>query len=202
MTTAVSADYERHSSAMFVAMEIYPQMAIKMINDFQPNMVLRTIENDANDKFKKSLNKSQKKLLSTLRTDGFNKLDISLLCNLIRHFNLVAAPSENWGKIPLATNINQGDDIERMRNNRNFVFHRPKVSLSEEEGDTFFEESIEIAHRVDNFNGQSTISFATQIQNAKYNPHIPEQSRQILEICPVLQGKFNIPQITEIMLTL
>ena len=202
MATEMSADFKRHVSCLIVALQFYPQMAIKMIHDFPPKMVLRMIDNDPNNKFRKSLDNSEKLLISTLSTDGFNKLDLSLLCKLIRRFNLVHAPSENWGKKPLPTNINQGDDIERMRNNRNAVINRPQVSLSEEEGNTFFKESIEIACRVDQFIGESTSSFETQILNARRYNITPEQSRQALGKCPTRRGNFNIAQITEIMLTL
>jgi hypothetical protein len=92
--------------------------------------------------------------------------------------------------------------MERMRNNRNDLVHRPKGGLSEEERDTFFKESIEIACRVDNFIGESTSSFETGIGNAKIYRITQEQYRQTLEKCAELQRKFNIPQITEIMLTL
>jgi len=199
MATTASADIERHASSLIVALELYPQMAIQMIHKWPPNIVLMMIQNDPNNKFMKSLNNSEKKLIPTLNTDGFNKLDISLLYKLIRRFNLVPEPSEKWGNRPLATNINQGDDIERMRNNRNDLVHRPRGSLSEEEGDKFFEESIEIACRVDNFIGESTSSFETGIRNAKIYHITQEQYTQALEKCVELQRKFNIPQITEIM---
>jgi hypothetical protein len=71
-----------------------------------------------------------------------------------------------------------------MRNNRNAVINRPQVSLSEEEGNTFFKESIEIACRVDQFIGESTSSFETQILNARRYNITPEQSRQALGKCP------------------
>jgi hypothetical protein len=92
--------------------------------------------------------------------------------------------------------------MERMRINRNAIVHRPKDGLSEEERDTFFKESIEIACRVDKFIGESTSSFETQIRNAKIYSITQEKYRQALEKCVELQRKFNIPQITEIMLTL
>jgi hypothetical protein len=202
MATAVSENVERHASALMVALEFYPQMTIQMIHKWPPNIVLMMIQNDPNNKFMKSLNKAEQKLIPTLNTDGFNKLDTSFLYKLIRHFNLVPEPSEKWGKRPSATNINQGDDIERMRNNRNDLVHRPKGGLSEEERDTFFKESIEIACRVGNFIGQSTSSFETGIRNALIYHTTKSQHRQALENYAELQGKFNIPQITEIMLTL
>ena len=202
MATAVSTNDERHASSLIVALEFYPQMAIKMIHKCPSNIVLMMIQNDPNNKFMKSLNDSETKLIPTLSTDGFNKLDMSLLYKLIRRFNLVPEPSEKWGNRPLATNINQGDDMERMRFNRNDLVHRPRGGLSEEERDKFFKESIEIACRVDNFIGESTSSFETRIRNAKIHRIKHEKYRQVLEKCVELQRKFNISQITEIMLTL
>ena len=202
MATAVSANVERHASALSVTLEFYPQMAIQIIHKCSPNMVFTMVQNDPNNKFMKSLNKAEKNVIPTLNTDGFNKLDISLLYKLIRRFNLVSEPSKKWGNKPSATDINQGDDIERMKNNRNDLVHQPKGGLSEEERDTFFKESIEIACRVDNFIGESTSSFETGIRNAKIHRITQEQYRQTQEKCAELQRKFNIPQITEIMLTL
>jgi hypothetical protein len=88
-----------------------------------------------------------------------------------------------------------------MRINRNSVIHRPKVNLPRKERDEFFRESIEIACRLDKVIGDSSGSFETKIRNAKIYSITQDQSRQALEKCPELQGKFNIPQITEIMLT-
>ena len=202
MATAVSADIERHVSSLIVVLEFYPQMAIQMIHEWPPNIVLKMIQNDPNNKFVKSLNKAEKKLIQTLDIDGYNQLDMSLLYKLIRRFNLVAEPSKKWGNRPLATNIDQGDDMERMRYNRNDLVHRPKGGLSEEEREKFFQESIEIACRVDSFIGQSTSSFESRIRSVKIYRITQEQYRQALEKCVELQRKFNIPQITEIMLTL
>jgi hypothetical protein len=199
MATAVSADIERHVSSLIVVLEFYPQMAIQMIHKWPPNIVLMMIQNDPNNKFMKSLNKAEKILIQTLDTDGYKKLDMSLLYKMIRRFNLVAEPSKKWGNRPLATNINQGDDMERMRNNRNDLVHRPKGGLSEEEREKFFKESIEIACRVDNFIGQSTSSFESRIRSVKMYRITQEQYRQALEKCVELQRKFNISQITEIM---
>jgi hypothetical protein len=83
MATAISA--VRHAAALSVALQFYPQMAIQMIHKCSPDMVFRMIQNDSNNKFMKSLNGSDQKLIPTLNTDGFNKLDISLLYRLIRH---------------------------------------------------------------------------------------------------------------------
>lgn len=199
MATAVSADIERHVSSLIVVLEFYPQMAIQMIHKWPPNIVLMMIQNDPNNKFMKTLNKAEKKLIQTLETDGYKKLDMSLLYKMIRRFNLVAEPSKKWGNRPLDTNVNQGDDMERMRNNRNDLVHRPKGGLSEEEREKFFQESIEIACRVDNFIGQSTSGFESRIRSVKIYPITQEQYRQALEKCVELQRKFNISQITEIM---
>jgi hypothetical protein len=203
MATAVSANVERHASSLIVVLEFYPQMAIKMIHKIPPDIVLTMIHNYPNNAFMKSLNNSEKNLIPTLTTDGYKKLDISLLYKLIRRFNLVHAPSQKWGERPLDTNINEGDDMERMRHNRNYLVHHPKGGLSEKERDNFFEESMKIACRVDNCIGESTSSFETGIRNAKIDRFncTQEQYTQALEKCVELQRKFNIPQITEIMLT-
>ena len=203
MATAVPTEIEPHASCLFVALEIYPQMAMIMINNFPSNIVLRMIENDPKNKFMKSLNNSEKMLIPTLNTNGYNMLDIPLLYKLMRRFNVIPAPSENWGKRPsLDKYFNQGDDMERMRINHNDLVHRPQASLSNKEVDTFFKESIEIACSVDQMIGESTNRFVGQIEIVKKYPITEEQSKQALKKCPVHRGKFNIPQITEIMLTL
>jgi hypothetical protein len=145
-----------------------------------------------------SLDYPDKVSIETLSTEGFNKLDITLLFKLIQHFNLVHAPTGKWGRRPsLATHTKEGDDMERMRINRNYIIHRPRLSVSKKKRDKFFKESIEIARRFDDSNG----SFETKIRNTKMYSITLDQSNQALEKCPTSQGKFNIPQITEIMLT-
>jgi hypothetical protein len=67
---------------------------------------------------------------------------------MIRRFNLVAEPSKKWGNRPLATDINQGDDMERMRNNRNDLVHRPKGGLSEEEREKFEGSATKLKRRI------------------------------------------------------
>jgi hypothetical protein len=202
MATEESTNVERHASSLFVALEIYPQMAMIMVNNFPSNIVLRMIENDPNNKFMKSLNNSEKKLIPTLNNYGYNMMGIPLLYKLMRRFNVITAPSENWGKRPSLDTFNQGDDMERMRINHNDLVRRPKDSLSEEEREKFFKESIEIASSVDQMFGGSTSRFVGQIENVKKYPITEEQSDQALKKCPVHHGKFNISQITGIMLTL
>ena len=201
MTTAVSADLERHVSCLIVAIEFYPQMAIKMIKA-EVNRVLKRIENKSSNYCEKYLKSSKEDLISKLSTSGFNELDITLLYRLMRQLRLVSIPTQKWGNQPLARNMKQGDDLERMRINRNHIIHRRTVTVSEEKRNTFFKESIEIACRIDKFMRDSTGSLEAKIRNAKMYSVTQEQSRQALEKCPNLQGKFNIPQITEIMLTL
>ena len=184
MTTAVPADLERHVACLIVAIEYYPQIAIKMIKA-TVDKVLEKLKNNPNNEFMNSLDNPEKVAIKTLSTDGFNKMDIALLYKLIRYFNLVPAPTRGkWGRRPsAATHTQKGDDLERMRNNRNDIFHRPKGGVSQEERDTFFKESIEIACRIED----STSSFETKIRNTKMYSIIEDQSKQALGKCPAFQ---------------
>lgn len=53
----------------------------------------------------------------------YNKFDITLLYTLIRNLCRSFKPSQNWGKEPGATDIQIGDDIERLRLSRNNFVH-------------------------------------------------------------------------------
>jgi hypothetical protein len=108
-------------------------------------------------------------------------MGIPLLYKLMRRFNVIPAPSENWGKRPSLDTFNQGDDMERMRINHNDLVRRPKGGLSEEEREKFFKESIEIASSVDQMFGGSTSRFVGQIENVKKYPITEEQSDQALK---------------------
>lgn len=53
----------------------------------------------------------------------YNTFDITLLYTLIRNLCPSLKPSQNWGFEPRATDIQIGDDIERLRLSRNNFLH-------------------------------------------------------------------------------
>ncbi|XP_062566132.1 uncharacterized protein LOC134228497 [Saccostrea cucullata] len=52
----------------------------------------------------------------------YNKFDVSLLYTLIRNLCPQLKPTQGWGKTPSITDIQVGDDIERLREFRNEMF--------------------------------------------------------------------------------
>ena len=64
--------------------------------------------------------------------------DFSLLYRLIRNCVPIPPPSSGWGNEPLPRHLNETDDIERIRNCRNFVAHSSKLEICEKDFFTYW----------------------------------------------------------------
>lgn len=178
-----------HATAVMVVLDIYPQIMREMVvNIFPPKAVLMQIRNEPNQSFMKQLAPTEKKMISKLDSTGYNDLDISCLYKVIRYFNLLPAPTEGWGQNPKPENQCQGDDVERMKRNRNDIIHRPRAGLSESEGNHLFQQSIEIAKRMDSTIGSPQNGFESKIQKLQSNNVSQEQYIKALEKCAEYQG--------------
>jgi hypothetical protein len=55
-----------------------------------------------------------------------------LLYKLIRNLLIaIPAPNRGWGKQPLPAHLNETDDIERIRHNRNNLAHTSDFEISD-----------------------------------------------------------------------
>lgn len=191
MASAFSDDDRiRHSTALMVVLDIFPPIMRDMIcNTFTPNTVLTLIQNRPT--FQRSLNSMEKKMISEMRNNGYNSLDVSVFYKIIRYFGLLTPPNQGWGNIPSCGDIDKGDDVERMRNLRNDVFHRPAGGLSELQKNDFFRLSIEIARRMDKTIGCPPIGYENKVEEMRSFSITREKYTQLLEKCVEYQGKIS-----------
>lgn len=183
-------DRNRHSTALMVVLDIFPPIMRDMIcNYFTPKTVLTLIQNRPT--FKESLSSMEKQMISDMNKNGYNSLDISVFYKIIRYFGLLTPPKQGWGNIPTSEDIEKGDDVERMRNLRNDVFHRPAGGLSELQRDDFFRLSIEIARRMDDTIGCPPISYTSKVEEMRSFSITREKYTQLLEKCVEYQGKIS-----------
>lgn len=190
MAAALSVDaFQRHATATLVVLDIYPQIMREMIvNIFPPKGVSRQIQNEPNQTFMKQLLPQQKKMILELDRTGYNDLDVSCLYKLIRYFNLLPPPTKGWGPKPKPGDQCEGDDVERMKSNRNNIIHRPRGGLSESDGNYFFKQSIEIAQRMDSRNGSPQNGFESKIENIQTCIVSQEHDMNVFENSPDFQG--------------
>ncbi|XP_061191675.1 uncharacterized protein LOC133199872 [Saccostrea echinata] len=73
---------------------------------------------------RRKLRPEQKRLCCPSPTvvPDYNKFDVSLLYTLIRNLCPQLKPTQDWGKTPSITDLQVGDDIERLRVFRNEMF--------------------------------------------------------------------------------
>lgn len=189
MASALSDDdIIRHASATMVVVDIYPQILREMIvNNCPPMAISRIIQN--NFQFKTHLTVSETRMISKLKITGYNDLDMSCLYKIIRYFNLLPPPTRGWGRQPNRMDISQGDDVEMMIKYHSDIIHRPRGGLTESESNDFFQQSIEIAKRMDNSIGSHINGFESKIQKAL--PRLVSQKKYILasEKLSKYQGK-------------
>ncbi|CAC5363816.1 unnamed protein product [Mytilus coruscus] len=111
------------------------------------NMIMR-------DKYfrPKKLNSVEIHTIQTLMTDGFSKLDFSIIYKIAKYFRgFIPTPTRNWGAKPLPNEIEEGDDVERLRQKRNHMVHKVNADMSEQAMNEFFATSIEIGKRIDKY---------------------------------------------------
>lgn len=181
---------KRHSTALMVVLDVFPQIMIQMIsNDFPPKMVLEVIKN--NRKFESDLQSMEKKMISKMGIYGYSSLDLSLLYKIIRYFHLLPSPKQGWGKKPESGDINKGDDVERMWRLRNDVVHRPAGFLLESEESDFFRQSIEIAKRMDDRIGRPQNGFESKVEELRSYTVTHERSIKLLETFVEYQGNIS-----------
>lgn len=165
---AADKDINQHLTAVMVVIDVYPKMMREMIvNTFPPQFAVMLIQNDPHQILMNNITSQQKKMVKTLDTNGYDALDLSCLYKVIRHCKLLPPPNQGWGNIPKTEDQSKGDDVERMKRHRNDILHRPRGGLSVEERDYFFQQSIEIATRMDIRNGSPQNGFEYQIEKIK-----------------------------------
>ncbi|CAG2197436.1 unnamed protein product [Mytilus edulis] len=121
--------------------------------------------------FQKKLSLTDKISIKTLLTDGFTKLDVTLIYKIVKYFKFIPPPSRNWGSKPMVHEKEIGDDVERIRQTRNNLVHRIDCNVTDIEFNEFFDEFIELGRRIDVYLGKpNNVGFEKDITYFKTCP--------------------------------
>lgn len=146
-----SADNIRCARCTMVVLGVFPNMMQDLFShdNIPADILCSKVMN--NTKLMQTLNSSEFHAVKTLKTDGFSKLDVSLIYKIIKFYNnfFVEPPSRKWGSNPGADEKSIGDDIERIRIWRNMLVHKTDAQISETQFNDFFKIFIEVGKRVD-----------------------------------------------------
>lgn len=102
-------------------------------------------------------------IITTMVSKGYNHFTVQLCYKILRHEQWVGTPRQNWGNLPLHTDIHISDDIERIRLSRNKIVSMETNSLDKTTFLTLMDEFRDIAKRVDIYLNQG-VMFLLQIQ--------------------------------------
>lgn len=135
--------------------------------------------------FLRKLKHQEKERLKTLRTDGFSKLDVSIIYKIVLYFKnkmFIPMPTKNWGVNPSQTDKDIGDDVERIHSARNHFAHKTNADTSEPEFEEYFNLFHDIGQRVDKFLGKDPLhGHARRIRDLKIAPMDTDSAEKYLE---------------------
>lgn len=136
-------------------------------------------------KFFRKLRKKEQETLLTLRSDGFSKLDASIIYKVVlryKHKALIPGPTLQWGVPPKSHHKDIGDDVERIRFARNEFAHKTNADTSELDFEKFFKEFSEVGHRIDTLlQNNRDLGYERRIKDLKTTTLDTETAETILE---------------------
>ncbi|XP_063446798.1 interferon-induced very large GTPase 1-like [Mytilus trossulus] len=143
-----------YARCSIVVVKVFSKMMQEILekSSIQPEQLYQIIMRT--QKFKTRLKSSEMIAIQTLQTDGYSKLDVSLVYKIAKFFNLIPPPLRKWGSKPLPLETEIGDDVERIRIGRNNFVHRVTCEMTNAEMSAFFDEFIQVAERVDSYLGK------------------------------------------------
>lgn len=142
----------RCSRCFMVLLDVFPQIMQDLMkySDVRPSDVYNKIINTK--RFRDKLNSNEMDSIQSLTTDGYTKLDVSLIYKIVKYFKIyIPEPSRKWGSNPQQNENEIGDDVERIRIARNILVHKVKAEISEEDMEDFFTKFLDVAKRVDQY---------------------------------------------------
>ena len=132
----------------------------------------------------------ERAIITTMKANGYKHFKVQLCYKILRHEQWVGKPRQNWGNVPLHTDIHISDDIERIRLSRNKVVSMETKSLDKTTFLTLIDEFREIAKRVD-FYLKNGGMFLLQIQPTESMTKAEiESTVEEIRRLPVIVGMF------------
>ncbi|VDH91778.1 Hypothetical predicted protein [Mytilus galloprovincialis] len=164
-------DKNRCAKCSMVVMEVFPMIMQGLMA--QTGTPAKTLYTDimGNYLFRRKLNKNELDMVDTLMTDEYTKIDVSLSYKIIVNFVKllpIPPPSRQWGVNPNNIELGIGDDIERIRRERNRFVHRVNANISEPMFEGFFTTFIAVGERIDAYmNKPKNNGYAHEVEQCK-----------------------------------
>lgn len=184
----------RCARCSMVVLHVFPQIMRDLMKDSNvpPASIYNKIIN--NKVFMKKLNREEIHTVQTLLSDGFTKLDVSLMYKIVKYFKIyIPEPSRKWGSSPQPNEIDIGDDVERIRIARNVLVHKHNADMSKEEMESFFTTFTDVGRRVDQYlSKEGPNGYEQTIQNYSelfVDEEMAEQQLQVLTKIESLKEK-------------
>lgn len=168
----------KYARCSFVVVKVFSKMMQEILgmSSIQPEQLFQIIMRTQN--FRRRLKQSEMTAIQTLQTDGYSKLDVSLIYKIAKFFNFIPPPLRKWGSKPLPLETEIGDDVERIRIGRNNFVHRVDCEMTDTEMAAFFDEFIQVAERVDSYLGNPNgARHKDAIINCQTRPYDSEMER-------------------------
>jgi hypothetical protein len=162
----------RHAMLGRIAVMVLPEMCQQILESIISADNLYCSFQNRND-LKIILVEEEQAIITTMVSNGYKHFTVQLCYKILRHEQWVGTPRQNWGNVPLHTDMHISDDIERIRLSRNKIVSMETKNLDKTTFLTLMDEFREIAKRVD-FYLKKDVMFVLQIQ--------PTESMTKLEI--------------------
>ena len=183
MASAVTVGNIRCARCSLVVLQVFPKILQDLMKDSGIpsqklyNKIIKSKE------FRKKLNSEEMNTIQTLVSDGYDKLDVTLIYKIVKYFKIfIPSPSRQWGSNPLSNETEIGDDVERIRRARNHLLHSIKADITEQEMNDFFDRFTEVGNRVDKYlNNQYEGGFEQKIKNFQTQPLTEETAKENLK---------------------
>lgn len=183
----VTQDNLRCARCCMVIFEVFSEMMQELLKNrhLSAQRIYDLVMNDV--PFLQKLRDKEKEMLQSLRTlQVFSELDASIIYKIVTYFrdsNIIPTPTvRRWGKRPLPTDTDIGDDVERIHFARNDFAHKTNAAINETEFEEFFHTFIDVGIRVDSYlRNDPNFNHARRIRDFKTSVLDTETAEQILE---------------------
>ncbi|XP_052106519.1 uncharacterized protein LOC127739007 [Mytilus californianus] len=104
--------------------------------------------------------------ITNVATDGYSKFDIQLSYKIIRNLNLVTCPTRGWDhpQDPMVHELTIGDDVERIRRQRNEILHKGETKVTDKDLAEYFSVFKGLAIRLENYLGKPQGHFLSKFE--------------------------------------
>lgn len=178
-------DNLRCARCCMVVFEVFSDIMQELLarRGISAQSIYDTVTNDL--KFFNKLREQEKKTLRTLRSDGFSKLDASIIYKLVIYYKktvYIPGPTNRWGVPPLPHHKDIGDDVERIRIARNEFAHKTNADTSELDFKKFFDLFLDVGQRIDTLlKNNPDNGYVRRIKDLKTTKLDTETAETILE---------------------